>query len=386
MQTLTNIVLDLHKPNYTLVTAKQYDDKSRIINVQVTDYGNLVVLPEDVIARVKWHKPDGNGVFNDCCIHENVIAVELTAEMLAAAGTALAEVILYQQDSIVSTMTFSVEIHKSAIPNGQIVSSDEFQTLDKALVMVNEWNGYFEETSGRIEEKYTGRVNALETGKADLVNGLVPASQLPSFVDDVIEGSMSDDLLTFCDSDGNEVVPESSKIYMDLSTNKIYRWSGSTTYVIVSDSLALGETESTAYPGNKGKEIRDDVISIGSDVNLLKESMENMNSNLITVSGNLSVATGSLTYYIRSYFYNSVTHEVTIMILCDGNRSPESAIAILQIEAIRPHSAQRGFCWCNKEDGTSAVGYCNIDTDGCIYQKITSDVLRRIAILIKYVI
>ena len=79
--------------------------------------------------------------------------------------------------------------------------------------------------------------------KADLVDGKVPAAQLPSFVDDVLE---YDAMSSF------PATGEDGKIYIDKETNKTYRWSG-TQYVEISQSLALGETESTAYPGNKGK-------------------------------------------------------------------------------------------------------------------------------------
>ena len=78
-------------------------------------------------------------------------------------------------------------------------------------------------------------------------NGLVPSSQLPSYVDDVIEVS------TF------SALPdtgESGKIYVTQDTNLIYRWSG-TAYVEISQSLALGETSSTAYAGDKGKATTD---------------------------------------------------------------------------------------------------------------------------------
>jgi len=44
---------------------------------------------------------------------------------------------------------------------------------------------------------------------------------------------------------------ETGKIYVALDTNLTYRWSG-TTYVEISPSLALGETSSTAYAGDKG--------------------------------------------------------------------------------------------------------------------------------------
>lgn len=73
--------------------------------------------------------------------------------------------------------------------------------------------------------------------------GKVPSSQLPSYVDDVLEyDSLSDFPLT----------GESGKIYIAKDTNKTYRWSG-TTYVKIGSDLALGETSSTAYRGDRGK-------------------------------------------------------------------------------------------------------------------------------------
>lgn len=74
-------------------------------------------------------------------------------------------------------------------------------------------------------------------------NGQVPSSQLPSYVDDVIE------------VDNYDALPETGeagKIYVTKDTNKSYRWGGSS-YVEISKSLALGETSSTAFAGDKGK-------------------------------------------------------------------------------------------------------------------------------------
>lgn len=79
--------------------------------------------------------------------------------------------------------------------------------------------------------------------KADLVDGKVPAAQLPSFVDDVLE---YDSVSAF------PATGETGKIYVAKDTNLAYRWGG-TQYVEISPSLALGETEGTAYPGDKGK-------------------------------------------------------------------------------------------------------------------------------------
>ncbi len=74
-------------------------------------------------------------------------------------------------------------------------------------------------------------------------NGLILSSQLPSYVDDVLE---YDSLGSFPASG------EAGKIYVAKDSNLTYRWSGSG-YVEISPSLALGETSSTAYRGDRGK-------------------------------------------------------------------------------------------------------------------------------------
>ena len=80
--------------------------------------------------------------------------------------------------------------------------------------------------------------------KADLVDGKVPSSQLPSYTDEVIEAP---------DFASLPETGESGKIYVTLDTNIVYRWSGSA-YVEVSASLALGSTPSTAHRGDHGAE------------------------------------------------------------------------------------------------------------------------------------
>ncbi len=99
--------------------------------------------------------------------------------------------------------------------------------------------------------------------------GKVPSSQLPSYVDDVIEGTYVNST-TFNDADGSPVTPESGKIYVDTTTNKEYRWGG-TQFVLISESLALGETASTAYPGNKGKQNADNIAALQTSVSAIEE-------------------------------------------------------------------------------------------------------------------
>lgn len=78
-------------------------------------------------------------------------------------------------------------------------------------------------------------------------SGIIPSAQLPSYVDDVIEVDTFSNLPD---------TGESGKIYIVQDTNLTYRWSG-TDYVEISKSLALGETSSTAYSGDKGKATTD---------------------------------------------------------------------------------------------------------------------------------
>ena len=116
-------------------------------------------------------------------------------------------------------------------------------TSGKTIATIDEADGKISATfqdisilSSQISDK--GTANCVATLDA---NGHVPSSQLPSYVDDVIEGTVS----TF------PATGETGKIYVDTTTNTSYRWSGSQ-YVKVASDLSLGETSSTAYRGDYG--------------------------------------------------------------------------------------------------------------------------------------
>ena len=82
--------------------------------------------------------------------------------------------------------------------------------------------------------------------------GKVPAGQLPSYVDDVLEGYLSGGEFYKEATHKTVFAQESGKIYVDLPSGKTYRWGGSA-YVVISETLALGETSGTAYRGDFGK-------------------------------------------------------------------------------------------------------------------------------------
>lgn len=122
------------------------------------------------------------------------------------------------------------------------------------------------------------------SGLAELDNnGKVPSSQLPSYVDDVIEVDSYSTLPTS---------GESGKIYITKDTNKQYRWTG-TTYAEISASLTLGEISSTAYRGDRGK-IAYDHASDSSRLTTAK------NSGLYKISTTSEGHVASVTAVVKS--------------------------------------------------------------------------------------
>ena len=152
------------------------------------------------------------------------------------------------------------------------------QVFDEGLNKYqSEINASFGATDNSIRKELTDFKNTKgkANGLASLDNGgKVPSSQLPSYVDDVIEIDTFNNLPS---------TGESGKIYITQDTNLTYRWSGSA-YTEISKSLALGETRSTAYPGDKGKSTTDMVNSLSDTlVNDVLVSQSNQDSVSLTV-------------------------------------------------------------------------------------------------------
>lgn len=121
-------------------------------------------------------------------------------------------------------------------------------------------------------------------------NGIISSTYLPSYVDDVIDGTISDDLSTFTDTDSKTVTPEAGKIYNDITKNKSYRWSG-TAYVSLNDGVALGETEKTAYRGDRGKVAYEHSQSAHARTDATKTEKSNTNGNVKINGSDVTVYT-----------------------------------------------------------------------------------------------
>ena len=144
-------------------------------------------------------------------------------------------------------------------------------------------------THSHAQSDVTGLQNTLES-KADLVNGKVPESQLPSYVDDVLEYA---NLAAF------PTTGESGKVYLDKDTNKAYRWGG-TTYVEIAGGVALGETASTAYRGDHGKTAYDH--SQDSAVHVTEAKKTEWDSK---AAGNHTHGADAITAHLESVYYNA---------------------------------------------------------------------------------
>lgn len=106
--------------------------------------------------------------------------------------------------------------------------------------------------SSKIPASEKGQANGVATLGSD---GKVPSSQLPSYVDDVLE---------YAGTSNFPATGEAGKIYVDTSTNKTYRWGGSS-YVVISETIAIGTTTGTALDGKTGSDhINNTTVHISS--------------------------------------------------------------------------------------------------------------------------
>lgn len=133
----------------------------------------------------------------------------------------------------------------------------------------------------QVKRTEMGVANGVATLGAD---GKVPSGQLPSYVDDVLEYENKASL---------PAKGETGKIYVAKDTNLTYRWSGSA-YVEISASLALGETSSTAYAGDKGKALAVRVTAVEGKASTNESNISSVGTRVTNLE-NGTKATGKAT-------------------------------------------------------------------------------------------
>ena len=183
----------------------------------------------------------------------------------------------YAKQTDLTALNVTVEGHYSAITN----LSNLF-TTGAANKAVGDKDGN-DITTTYVKKTLIGEKNGVASLDS---NGKVPSSQLPSYVDDVLEYASKSSFPT---------TGESGKIYVDQATNKTYRWGGSA-YVEISASLAIGTTTGTAYDGASGHALNSAVSSLGSTVSNLSDTVTGMGTNISSIAG---------------YFTNGIANKAT---------------------------------------------------------------------------
>lgn len=193
-----------------------------------------------------------------------------------------------------STRGRQLSIKPALTSTAGVMSAQDKTNLDETLP-----NAIAKEVQDRkdaiaaLESSSNASIEALEKKHDDFVatkgkangfasldgNGLVPSSQLPSYVDDVIEGYATyevsetgklSNIKLYSDPDhANPITGESGKIYLNITQDEPsyqFRWSGTQFVDSNTSSLILGEVTGTAYDGGKGKKTTDIVNSLPSGI------------------------------------------------------------------------------------------------------------------------
>ena len=127
-------------------------------------------------------------------------------------------------------------------------------------------------------------------------NGKVPASQLPSYVDDVMDAyatytvsptGVLQDIQLYADAEHETpIVGERDKIYVNVTPGEVsyqFRWSGSQWVHIDSNAIIIGDITGTAYDGGKGKAMENVVNSMPDNL-LSTFQLDQTDVNNITIS------------------------------------------------------------------------------------------------------
>ena len=135
------INFDINKRNIFNLTAKQYDtDGARSFTFRLLK-NSIPFDLEGLSVKVGGNKSDGKNIFNDCVVKDakkGIVELELTTQMQVVAGTLNLELIIFREQTRLSTIPFEIQIIQSATCYAEIESSDEFKALQDALDTVQE--------------------------------------------------------------------------------------------------------------------------------------------------------------------------------------------------------------------------------------------------------
>lgn len=152
LQAIINVNIDFYDKKHILINAKQYDNSSRFLSVTCYSHGELYPINSgEHSAYIRYRKSDGYSVFNFCEINRyGKILFELTEQMLAVGGICYVDLVIVNKGnanvnastgeitaidnaSILSTMTFYIDVNETSVDNSEIESSYEINVLNETL-------------------------------------------------------------------------------------------------------------------------------------------------------------------------------------------------------------------------------------------------------------
>lgn len=220
--------------------------------------------------RKVWRVKDASGAIEQVLIQTSAEQVTVAD----AAGKITATNVEAALQELATNIANAGKVDDVKDVNGNSIVKNKVATLSKAAVGLDNVT-----PDAQVKRSEMGVANGVATLDT---TGKVPSSQLPSYVDDVLE---------YANKAGFPTTGESGKIYVAKDTNLTYRWSG-TAYVEISQSIALGETSSTAYAGDKGKANADEITKIKNGTTKVGKASQ---ADSATNATNATVASSALT-------------------------------------------------------------------------------------------
>lgn len=281
--------LNYSKEQYTTTVIKTTGDGTKVL----TDNGQYVYIGNLALTNIKFKDGTNTSTYDlvtngitfrqnaTPCISWNTVKSgnNIYMDIRIANATASMDGLMSKEDYVElnTTIPGQIEDLKEADSNLSNRIDDLDDKIDKEIAdreaEIDRLENKFDGVTDKLEDALQKEIEDRKAGDTTITNSLnafistkgqpsglaeldstgkVPAAQLPSYVDDVLEFSTKDQF---------PQTGETGKIYVSKDTNLTYRWTG-TQYLEISQSLALGETPSTAYPGDKGKANRDALNSM----------------------------------------------------------------------------------------------------------------------------
>ena len=158
--------VDINKKAFKRIKAVQGDSNSRYILVSLYDNYKTYNLSKCSV-QVYGIKSDKKIFFNYATIidsHNGKFEIELTNQALAVAGELQMQILVMGTNGErLTSFSFYIDVEGSIVNDRAIESKNEFTALTESLGKVTEWDDYFKTTSGKIEEKYTERLNGIDS-------------------------------------------------------------------------------------------------------------------------------------------------------------------------------------------------------------------------------